>query len=124
LLLVSGQATGVEEKLQAAESALEGAEVDDKTRNLVGQIATARATLALTRYQADIMLAQSRRALEYLLPNNLAFRATATWTLGYAYLLQGDRAASGRAFTEAIALSQASEDPFTTLLATLGLGNI
>jgi LuxR family maltose regulon positive regulatory protein len=70
------------------------------------------------------MLAQSRRALEYLRPNNLSLRAIANWTLGYAHLLQGDRAAARQAITEAIALSQASGDIFTTLLATLGLGNI
>ncbi len=124
LLLVNGQTTGVEEKLQAAEAALQGAEADDKTRNLIGQIAAARATLALTRYQAETMLAQSRRALEYLHPNNLSFRTTANWTLGYAYLLQGDRAAARRALTEAISLSQASGDIFTTILATIGLGQV
>src|SRR5260221_1580368 len=70
------------------------------------------------------MLAQSRRALEYLHPNNLSLRATAHWTLGYAYLLQGDRAAACRALTSAIALSQASGDSFTTILATIGLGNV
>ena len=70
------------------------------------------------------MLAQARRALDHLHPDNLASRTTATWTLGYAYLLQGERAASKRAFTEAIALSQASGDRFTALLATIGLGNL
>src|SRR5258707_13432321 len=70
------------------------------------------------------MLAQSRRALEYLHPNNLSLRATAHWTLGFAYLLQGDRAAARRALTSAISLSQASGDIFTTILATIGLGNI
>ena len=70
------------------------------------------------------MLAQSRRALEYLHPDNLAFRTTAYWTLGFAYQLQGDRAAARRAYTEAIALSQASGDIFTTILATIGLGNV
>ena len=124
LLLVNGQTTGVEEKLQAAEAALQGTEPDDKTRNLVGQIAAARATLALTRYQVETMLAQSRRALEYLHPNNLSFRATAHWTLGFAYILQGDRAAARRALTSAISLSQASGDIFTTILATIGLGNV
>ncbi len=97
-----GQTTGVEEKLQAAEAALQGAEPDDKTRDLIGQIAAARATLALTQHQVETMLAQSRRALEYLHPNNLPFRTTAHWTLGYAYLLQGDRAAARQAYTEAI----------------------
>src|SRR5947208_2011569 len=124
LLLVNGQTTGVEEKLQAAEAALQGSEADDRTRNLVGQMAAARATLALTRYQVEPMLVQSRRALEYLHPTNLSSRTTAHWTLGFAYLLQGDRAAARRAYTEAISLSQASGDIFTTILATIGLGNI
>ena len=124
LLLVNGQTTGVEEKLQAAEAALQGTEADDKTRNLVGQIAAARATLALTRYQVETMLAQSHRALEYLRPNNLSLRATANWTLGFAYWTLGDRATARRAYTEAISLSQASGDIFTTILATIGLGNV
>jgi len=124
LLLVIGQTTGVEEKLRAAEDALAGTVADDKTRNLVGQIAGARAVLALTRYQPATMLVQSRRALEYLHPDNLSRRASANWTLGHAHLLQGDRAAAGRAFTAAIALSQAAGDTFTTILAMGGLGQV
>jgi LuxR family transcriptional regulator, maltose regulon positive regulatory protein len=124
LLLVHGQTTGVEEKLQAAEAALQSSEADDTTRNLLGEIAADRATLALARYQVAPMLAQSRRALEYLRPTNLASRTTAHWTLGVASFLQGDRAAARRAYTEAIALSQAAGESFTTILATLGLGNI
>ena len=73
VLLVGGQTTGVEEKLQAAEAALQGAEPDDKTRDLIGQIAAARATLALTHYQIETIITQSRRALEYLRPDNLYF---------------------------------------------------
>jgi LuxR family transcriptional regulator, maltose regulon positive regulatory protein len=124
LLLVTGQTTGVEEKLQAAEAALQDGEPDDQTRHQVGRVAAARATLALTRYQVETILAQSRRALEYLHPNNLSLRANANWTLGYAYLFQGDRAAARQAYTEAISLSQAAGDIFTTILATIGLGNV
>jgi LuxR family maltose regulon positive regulatory protein len=124
LLLTNGQTSGVEEKLQAAEGALEGVEPDDETRDLIGQIAGNRATLALPQYQADTILAQSRRALENLHPDNLTSRTSATWTLGVAFNLQGDRAAARRAYTEAIGLSQASGDIFTTLLALLGLGNV
>ena len=124
LLLVSGHTTGVEEKLRAAEAAIQGAETDDETRNLVGLIATARATLALTRYQVETMLAQSRRALEHLRPDNLSVRSSANWTLGLAYQFKGDRAAATEAFTEAISLSQASRNVFTTLLATTGLGSV
>ena len=130
MLLINGQTIGVGEKLQAAEAslaanlALRGAEPDDETRNLIGQIAAATATLALTRYDVETMLAQSRRALEYLHPNSLFTRASANWTLGYAYTLQGDRAAARRAFTESISLSQASGAIFTAILATIGLGNV
>jgi LuxR family maltose regulon positive regulatory protein len=38
-LLMVGQMTGVEQKLQAAEKALQGAELDDKTKDLSGHIA-------------------------------------------------------------------------------------
>jgi len=124
LLLVSGQRTGVEEKLQLAEAALQGAEDGDKTRHRMGQIAAARATLALTRYDAEAMITQSRRALEYLSPSNLSMLANANWTLGYAYLMQGDRVAARRTLTEALALSQASGSIFTTILATAGLGHV
>jgi ATP/maltotriose-dependent transcriptional regulator MalT len=124
LLLIIGQTTGVEGKLQAAEDALAGTVVDDTTRTLVGQIAGARAVLALTRYQPETMHTQSRRALEYLRPDNLSGRASANWTLGYAYFLQGDRAAAGHAFTEGIDLSQAAGDTFATILAAGGLGQV
>jgi LuxR family maltose regulon positive regulatory protein len=124
LLLTTGQATGVEEKLQAAEAALHGTEVDDTTRNLIGQIAAARAVLAVTRYQVESMLTQARRALEYLHPDNLSIRTSANWTLGVAYQLQGNRAAARQALTEAISLGQAAGNLFTTILATLSLGDI
>ena len=124
LLVVSGQTTDVEEKLQAAETALQGSEPDDTTRDLIGQIAAIRATLALTQYQVGTMLTQSRRALEYLHPNNLYSRVTAHWAAAFAYQVQGERASARQAYTEAISLSQAFGDNFTTILATTGLGNI
>ena len=123
-LLVVGQTTGVEEKLQAAEKTLRGAEPDDQARDLVGQIAAARAVLALYQNQGEPLLAQSRRALESLHPNNVPFRTAAHWTLGYAYQLQGDRAEARRAYTEAIALGQACRDIFFSLLGTIGLGTL
>src|SRR6266704_1195932 len=108
-LSMTGHLTGVEEKLQAAEAALQGVEPeDDKTRNLVGHIAAIRALVAAAENQVEPIIAQSRRALEYLHPDNLAVRTATIWKLGIAYHLQGDRAAASRAYTEAIAISQAS----------------
>jgi LuxR family maltose regulon positive regulatory protein len=45
-LLLAGKLTSIEPKLKAAEAALQGAELDDKTKDLLGYIATGRATLA------------------------------------------------------------------------------
>jgi LuxR family maltose regulon positive regulatory protein len=124
LALMAGQTTGVEEKLQAAEKALQNVDLDEKTRDLIGKIACARATLALTRYQAETIIVQSHRAMEYLRPDNLVFRFTAMWTLGFAYYLQGDRAAAIRAYTEAISIGQASGDMFSIILATSALAEV
>jgi LuxR family maltose regulon positive regulatory protein len=121
-LLATGQVTGVEEKLQAAEAALEGTEPDDITQDLIGRIAAVRATVAVSQNQGETIIAQSRRALEYLHPNNLAFRASTAWKLGYAYFLQGDRVAARQACTEVIALSQVSGNTIFTFMATIGVG--
>src|SRR5574341_970452 len=124
MLLVVGQTTGVQEKLDAAEAALQDAEEDDQTRYLIGRIATARAVLALTRYDSDTMIAESRRALEYLPPKNLTLRANAHWTLGYAYLFRKEVATARQYLTEAVSLGQTAGDIFTAILSTIGLGII
>jgi LuxR family transcriptional regulator, maltose regulon positive regulatory protein len=124
VLLFASQLTGVEQKLQAAEAALQDVDLDDKTRDLVGHIAAIRATLAVVQNDAETIITQSRRALEYLHHNNLPVRTATTWTLGVAYQLQGDRAAASRAYTEAIAISQMIGHNIITIMATIGLGNI
>ncbi len=123
-LSMTGQTTGVEQKLQAAEAALQSTEPDDRTRNLLGHIAAIRALLAATQYQVETIIAQSRRALEYLHPDNLPVRTATTWKLGWAYQLRGDRAAASQAYTEAIAISQASGNNIIYISATTGLGNV
>jgi LuxR family maltose regulon positive regulatory protein len=137
LMLVIGQTIGVEEKLQATEAALAAATQtgtepvpsaaemsDEHTRNLIGKIAVARATLAQNQAQTATILVQARRALEYLHPNNLSYRSTATRTLGFAYYLQGDWAEAGQAYAEALSMAQAAGDIPNTLLATTRLGQI
>jgi LuxR family maltose regulon positive regulatory protein len=129
LLLVIGQITGVEEKLKATEAALAaealpGAESDDTTRNLIGKIAVARATLAQAHAQAETIVFQARRALEYLHSNNLSYRSTATRTLGYAYYIQDELVEAGRAYTDAMALAQAAGDISNAMLASIRLGQI
>jgi LuxR family maltose regulon positive regulatory protein len=126
--LMAGRTTGVEEKLEAAEAALaaavQNADLDDKTRDLIGQIAAIRATLALLRYQPETTIIQARRALEYLHSDNLPFRSRAIWTLGFAHQIQGDRTAARQVYTEAIAIAQASKNVYYTILTTTSLGQI
>jgi LuxR family maltose regulon positive regulatory protein len=124
LSLVAGQTTGVEESLQAAERALQDVELDEKTRDLIGQIACARATLALTHYQPEDMLIQARRALEYLHPDNLPFLFTANWALASASFLQGDRTVATEALMEAFSISQKSGDMFSIILALTDLAQL
>jgi LuxR family maltose regulon positive regulatory protein len=136
LALMAGQTTGVEEKLQAAEAALaanagaaaaaaiQNMELDTRTRDLIGQIACARATLALTRYDPEAMIAQAHRAVEYLSHENLTYRFTANWALVTASILLGDRATAMQACLEGIAISQKSGDVFSIILATTNLGRV
>jgi len=122
LALVAGQTTGVEAKLQAAENILQKPEADAQTRDLHGQIACARATLALTRYDPATMIVQAQHALELLAPDNLTFRFTANWALTAAHLFRGERTEATRACLDGIAISQKSGDAFSIILATGNLG--
>jgi LuxR family transcriptional regulator, maltose regulon positive regulatory protein len=116
--------TAAERKLRAAEVALQGAAPDDRTRDLVGRIASMRATLAVIVHDADAIIAQSRRALEYLHPDNLHVRAATTWSLGAAYQLRGDRAAAGQAFAEVLSISQSLGDSVYALAAASHLAQV
>ena len=124
MLLSSGQNTGIEPKLQAAERALQDARTDARTRDLVGRIATVRAFLVWSPHQVETIIAQSRRALEYLDPDNLPFRTAAALNLGNAYVLLGDRSGARQALTEVTAISAASGNTFYEILGSIGLGYI
>ena len=62
--------------------------------------------------------------MEYLHPDNLTVRTATTWTLGYAYQLQGDHAAARGAYTEVIAIGKSFGDSIYTLAATINLGQV
>jgi LuxR family maltose regulon positive regulatory protein len=128
LFFVAHQHTAVEQRLQAAEAALAhrktGAEPDDSSNDLLGRIASLRATLAIIQHDVGTIIVQSRRALEYLPLDNLPARTTATYTLGHAYQLQGDRDAASRAYTEIISSSKSFGYSIYMLAATIGLGQI
>ncbi len=122
--LVAGQTSGLEERLQIAEQALQNFSSLPNQRDLLGQIACARATLALTRYDPETMIIQAQRALEYLPPDNLTFVFTAHWALSRAYLFQGRRAIAAQSCQESLAICERFGGVFSTTLALATLGEI
>jgi len=123
-LLFGGQHTGVEPRLQAAEAALKTAPPDAKTADLIGRIASMRATMAIIQHDVDTIITQSRRALEYLPADNLPIRAATTYTLGYAYQTRGDRSAASQAYADVIASANSLGESIYTIAATIGLAQI
>ena len=129
LSLIAGQTTGLEEKLQVAEAAIQGIPsvdtgLDEKTRNLIGQIASARARLAVSKYQIETIFVQAFRALEYLPPDSLVSRFRASWSLAYAYHFRGERTAAAQACAEALSIAEASGNILDAVIATLLMGQI
>jgi LuxR family maltose regulon positive regulatory protein len=127
-LNLTGDPTSAEVKLSAAEAALQRqtreTEPDKRIENILGHIAAIRAMMAVGQHDLETIIVQSERALEYLHKDNLPVRTITAWTLGYAYQLQGNRAAASLAYQETLTNSQASGDIISTLAAATGLGNI
>ena len=122
--LAAGQFPGVEQKLQAAEKALEGVRQNETVKDIFGRISATRATLAWGTENAETIIVQSNRALEYLHPDNLPFRTSTVWKLGFAHELRGDRAAANRAYTKAISICQKSGNTFINIIASTNLGGL
>lgn len=124
VLQAAGRFANIEEVFQAAEAALQDVEPDAYTQDLLGSIASMRALMLIEQRQTESVIPMVRRALDLLRPDNLAVRAVATWVLGYAFRMEGDRAAASRAFAEAITISQATKNNVVTIVATTGLGRM
>ena len=120
--LLAGMTTGVEEWLQAAESALQGKE--DSERFLFGQIATNRATLAVSQYRVEDAKAHARRALQLLAGDRSTFRLAALWDLGMAHHLGGERAEARRILEEVLSESRTNGAVSFQILSALALGEI
>ncbi len=126
-LLIAGYITRVEPALQAAEAAIRALPPDDTRRDLLHRMAGPRSILALMAEDAsqlDAIIAQAQQALRALPPDNQRERGTASWKIGLAYLIQGERAAARPAFVDAIAAGEASGNTHITILASTGLGKL
>ncbi|MDF2720964.1 MAG: transcriptional regulator [Paenibacillus sp.] len=124
-LLAMGQISEVEAKLRAAENALPDSDHDEQARrDIIGHIAATRSSLAVSQHQAETILTESTRALQHLRPDNWPIRSAASWSLGYACQLRGDRDAAAAAYADALSISERVGHKIIALLSTLGLGNM
>ena len=123
-LLFISQVMGIEDKLQAAERAIERIGENSETRDLTGQIAGIRATLAVTKQDPEPIIEQSMRALEYLSESNVAVRTATTWVLGFARQLQGNRSEAKKEYIKAYDASIKIGHPMVMLLTTIGLAEL
>ncbi|RJE90458.1 LuxR family transcriptional regulator [Paenibacillus sp. 1011MAR3C5] len=122
--LLAGQLDAAVHHLEAAEKVLQNMPHDEEISDVIGHAASIRATLAVSRHDAETIMSESRRALDHLHPDNRAVRTATTWTLGYAHQLRGDRVAAGKAYSETLEVSQSIGHKMITLLSMLGLGSI
>ena len=78
--------------------------------------------VAVGHYDVETIFAQASRALEYLHPANLPSRFRVHVALANAYEFQGEHAALGRAYAEALSVAQASGNVLHIGVATIGIG--
>ena len=125
VLLVQGLAEPAERALRAAEAAVPHPLPEDPAvRDVFGRVAAIRSTLAASRYQVDKIITLSKQALTYLDSDNLAFRTSTNWKLGFAFQLQGDRSAAIDAYEQVIASGTASGNLIFVTMAQIGLGGL
>jgi len=124
ILLGQGKIDMAEAKLHHAELALENITENVNTRDTIGRIAAIRSTVFAAQKKVEALISYSHQALEYLHPDNVAFRTSTAWKLGYAYELQGKRAEARQAHQEVISIGERSGNMVFTRLAKLGLGHL
>lgn len=123
-LVLTDDQDGTERKLQAAEAAMQVTGLEDKTDELVGLIAPASDAGIRGTHGIDNVIAQSRRALAYLRPDNLPVRTASAWMLGVACQRRGDYAGACEAYNEVISNSQKIGHQLMAVMAIIGIGQI
>jgi len=123
VLLGGGQTAGISEMLDGAEAALAAREAPTG-HELLGQIAALRALFAVSQHRADVMIAESRRALEHLPAGDVAGRASVIWTMGYAQEVLGERAEARKAYSDALRMSRAAGNRFGEMISLIGLADM
>lgn len=123
-LLVLGRVDGVVEKTDHAERALQQLPPDSVDPEILGRIASIRASVAVTRHDHDAILIQANIALKHLKPDNLAVRASVTWASGYAHSLRREPDLAEQAYSESLAVCDQTGHVIIGNMCRLGLAMI
>lgn len=121
-LLFAGRLERIPELAARCEKAFAPFEHDPLARDILGRIASIRATLAVSQHDADTIETQAQRALALMNPSNLPVRSSLIWNLGYAHQLKGARAAAYAAYRDALNMAEELRHGMVITLSELGLG--
>lgn len=123
-VLALGRVDGVAEMADAAERALQQQPPGSVDSEILGRIASIRASVAVTRHDPDAILAQADIALKHLRPDNLAVRASVTWASGYAHSLRREPDLAEKAYSEGLAACDQTGHIIIGNMCRLGLAKI
>ncbi|MBZ0304038.1 MAG: LuxR C-terminal-related transcriptional regulator, partial [Anaerolineae bacterium] len=122
---VAGQQVDrIEDRLQAAEIALQDDPHDARNRELLGQIAAVRAMLAVPHADIETMLSQSNLALEMLHTDSLSMRLFALWTTGLAHQQFGEHETARQIYAEVVSIAEATGNTMMMLAILTNLGQL
>lgn len=122
LLWITHQSPQVESKLQHAANTAKVLPPGIETNTILGRVAAMRAMLAANEYQTGVMIAQAELALELLPEGQDYVQLEVKRTLASAHHIRGNRPEAIQAYKETIAICEATNNVFTNILATTGLG--
>ncbi len=135
ILHTTGQEKAAEKSLQTVERMLksiaDGVSPDElnriihlNTAQLKGRVSVVRARLAFRKGDIPNIIKFSRKALESLPENDLAWRGMAAMALGDSYVISGDMNPAKKAYSEAIRISKKAGNVYSILYPSCKLGII
>ncbi|SFJ59702.1 regulatory protein, luxR family [Paenibacillus sp. UNC496MF] len=123
-LLSSGNTDSAKRRLLTAEAVMQNTLQGDKTNEIIGLILpSSHAWISEDQGYEDVIV-QSRRALEYLRPDNIPVRTAAAWMLGVACQRRGFHPTAREAYHEVISNSITMGHQLMAVMAMIGLGQI
>jgi len=120
---LAGQLDEAEQRLQAAERMLGRPDQprDHSQAALQGMVAAVRAYIAFLQEDVPAIIQFSRQALDHLPKEKSMWRSVVAIVSGDAHSFRGDTVAAGQGYAEALAISKATGNTYSSLFASAKL---